>query len=145
MKYTNTIEINLPRNRVIELFDNPDNMKHWQPGLISFTHQSGQPGQVGAKSVLKYKTGKREVEMIETVLKRDLPHEFSGTYEMQGVFNAIQNYFREQSPEVTVWESQSEFTFKGLMRFLAPLMKNSFKKQSLDFMQRFKSFAEANG
>ena len=113
MKYTNTIEINLPRNRVIELFDNPDNMKHWQPGLISFTHQSGQPGQVGAKSVLKYKTGKREVEMIETVLKRDLPHEFSGTYEMQGVFNAIQNYFREQSPEVTVWESQSEFTFRS--------------------------------
>ncbi|NNE27417.1 MAG: SRPBCC family protein [Saprospiraceae bacterium] len=145
MKYTNTIEINLPRQRVIDLFDNPENMKAWQPGLVSFTHNSGVPGEEGAKSTLIYKTGKREVEMIETVIKRDLPYEFSGSYEMKGIYNSIQNYFIEKSPEVTVWKSQSEFTFKGIMRFLAPLMKNSFKKQSLDFMQRFKSFAESNG
>ena len=36
MKYQNEIEINLPLNRVIELFDNPDNLKRWQPGLESF-------------------------------------------------------------------------------------------------------------
>lgn len=36
MKYTCEITINQPLNKVIELFDNPDNLKHWQPGLASW-------------------------------------------------------------------------------------------------------------
>ena len=59
--------INLPREKVIELFDNPDNMKHWQLGLVSFENISGTPGEVGTKSRLKYKMGKRDVEMVETI------------------------------------------------------------------------------
>ena len=144
MKYSHSIDINLPRSKVIELFDNPDNLKEWQPGFVSFSHLSGEPGKEGAKSVLKYKMGKRELEMVETVLKRNLPDEFSGSYEMPGTYNAIQNYFTELDPQKTRWEFHSEFKFSGLMKFMAPLMKGSFKKQSLDFMQRFKSFAEAN-
>ena len=67
MKYTLEIDIHLPREKVIELFDNPDNMKHWQPGLLSFEPLSGTPGTVGAKSQLKYLMGKREIEMVETI------------------------------------------------------------------------------
>ena len=48
--YTVAIEIDLPRDRVIELFDNPDNLFKWQTGLQSFDHLSGEPGQPGAKS-----------------------------------------------------------------------------------------------
>lgn len=81
MKYTNEVIINAPVNRVIELFDNADNMKEWQPGLVSFEHLSGTPGQVGAKSKLKYKMGNREIEMIETITVKNLPEEFSGTVE----------------------------------------------------------------
>lgn len=44
MKYELEITINLPRERVIELFDNPDNLKKWQEGLQSFSHRSGTPG-----------------------------------------------------------------------------------------------------
>ena len=50
MKFTCQVDINLPIKKVIELFDNPDNMKHWQDGLVSFKHLSGRPGEVGAKS-----------------------------------------------------------------------------------------------
>jgi hypothetical protein len=35
----------------------------------------------------------REIEMIETILVRDLPNEFSGTYEAKGVFNIVKNTF----------------------------------------------------
>jgi carbon monoxide dehydrogenase subunit G len=59
MKYTNEIEVNLPVSRFIELFDNPDNLKHWMPGLQSFEAISGTPGQEGAKARLKFKMGKR--------------------------------------------------------------------------------------
>jgi len=36
MKYS--VEIDLPRDRVIELFDDADNMVKWQSGLQSFEH-----------------------------------------------------------------------------------------------------------
>ena len=52
MKYTVEIEIDLPRERVIELFDSTENCFKWQKGLLSFDHLSGEPGQPGAKSKL---------------------------------------------------------------------------------------------
>ena len=67
MKYKLEIEIDLPRKKVIDLFDNPDNMRHWQEGFVSFEPLSGTPGQVGAKSRLKYIMGKRDIEMVETI------------------------------------------------------------------------------
>ena len=59
MKYTVDIIIDLPRPKVVTLFDNPDNMHKWQPDLVSFDHLSGDPGQPGAKSKLHYKMGKK--------------------------------------------------------------------------------------
>ena len=94
MKYTSEIEINKPVDRVIELFDNPDNLDKWMIGLQSFEPISGNPGQVGAKSRLKFKMGKREIEMIETITVRNFPDEFSGTYEAKGVFNIFFFHFK---------------------------------------------------
>jgi len=33
MKYTSEVTINLPRDRVVELFDDPDNLPKWQKGF----------------------------------------------------------------------------------------------------------------
>ena len=71
--YTVEIEIDLPRGRVIELFDNPDNLVKWQTGLQSFEPVSGEPGQPGAVSKLVYRNGKRKFELFETVIERTLP------------------------------------------------------------------------
>jgi len=101
MKYEFEIEINQPRNKVIELFDNQDNMKKWQPGFISFEHLQGEAVQPGAKSKVKYKMGKRDIEMIETIVLRNLPDEFSCTYETGGMWNKEENYFSEISPGKT--------------------------------------------
>ena len=59
MKYTVETEIDQPIEKVIELFDNPDNMQYWMDGLISFEHLSGTPGQPGANLsfCLKWGTG----------------------------------------------------------------------------------------
>jgi hypothetical protein len=142
MKYSNEIGINLPVNRVVELFDNPENLKLWQPGLISFEHLSGEPGQVGAKSRLKYKMGKREIEMIETITSRNLPYEFAGTYEAKGVRNTVCNKFVPLSENRTRLISESEFKFRGFMRIIGLLMPGSFRKQSQKFLEDFKAFAE---
>ncbi len=142
MKYTTTIDIDLPRERVIELFDNPDNMPKWQPELVHFEHISGERGRKGARSRLRYQMGNREVEMIETITARNLPEEFSGTYEAKGVWNMQENYFESISDSSTRWRTVSEFRFKGLMKLMAILMPKAFKKQTYTNMQRFKAFAE---
>lgn len=145
MKYSHEIVIDLPRERVIELFDNPDNMAKWQEGFVSFEHVSGNPGHPRAKSRLLYKMGKREVEMIETITVRKLPQEFSGTYEAKGVWNEVQNFFHEEGIGKTRWVTENEFQFKGFMKIIAFFMPGAFKKQSYKYMEDFKKFAESAG
>ncbi|MCW3078032.1 MAG: superfamily protein [Bacteroidetes bacterium] len=143
MKYTTEIEINKPIDKVIALFDHPENMKKWMEGLQSFEHLSGTPGQPGGKSRLKFKMGKREMEMIETVTIRNLPHEFSGTYEAKNGFNIVKNKFVKISESKTKYITEHEFQFKGFMKFIAMLMPGMFKKQSLKYLRAFKKFAES--
>ena len=142
MKYQSEIIINLSRNKVLELFDNPDNMKHWQEGFVSFEPISGVPGEVGAKARLKYLMGKREVELIETVTSKNLPDEFSGTYETKGIWNKVENFFHVNDANSTRWVSVAEFKVSGFMKIIAFLMPGSFKKQSMKMMKDFKKFAE---
>lgn len=142
MKYTNEIEINLPINRVVALFDDPENLKHWQPGLQSFEHVSGTPGQPGAKSRLKFKMGKREIEMIETITRRNLPEEFAGTYDAKGVHNIVSNRFIPLGENKTKWVTDNEFQFSGFMKLMGWFMPGAFKKQSQKYLEQFKAFAE---
>lgn len=142
MKYELDIKIDLPRNKVIELFDNPDNMKHWQDGFVSLEHLEGEAGKEGATSKLKYKMGKRDIEMIETIIKRDLPNEFSARYEAKGVRNEVYNKFKVIDKKNTLWESENVFKLKGFMKIIAFLMPGTFKKQSYKYMVDFKKFAE---
>lgn len=143
MKYTTTMNISLPREKVIALFDSTENLYKWQPGLLNFEHISGETGKEGAQSRLRYKMGKREVEMTETITRRNLPEEFTGTYEAKGVWNKQENFFEEVSAEETRWTSISEFRCSGFMKIICWVMPGSFKKQTLQFMNQFKEFAES--
>lgn len=142
MKYTCEIEIEKPISRVIELFDDPDKMSEWMEGLISFEHLSGEAGQVGAKSKLVFQMGKRQVEMIETITVRNLPDEFSGTYDAEGVHNIVKNKFVALSDTKTKYISEQEFQFKGFMKVVGFLMPGAFKKQSMKYLTNFKTFVE---
>lgn len=145
MKYTCEIEINQPVEKVIALFDNPDNMPKWMEGLQSFEHISGTPGQPGAKSKLKFKMGRREMEMTETITARNLPEDFSGYYEMDGVINNIKNSFTALSENKTLYKTENEFEIKKnfVMKMFSILMPGMFKKQSMKYLQSFKRFAES--
>ena len=142
MKFTVKIKINLARNKVIELFDSTENLKKWQPILLSFEHQSGTPGEVGAKSRLQYKTGKREIEMVETITVKNLPDEFSGIYEAKGVRNEVKNYFYKVDKNTNKWVSENEFRCSGFMKIIAFFMPGSFKKETMKYLEYFKEFSE---
>lgn len=144
MKFTCQVDIRLPREKVIALFDNVDNLKHWQDGFISFENISGEPGQPGTKSRLKYKIGKREIELIETITVRDLPNEFSGTYDTETMSNSMVNKFVELDDHSTRYTSEIEYTrFTGFIpKLMAWLMPGLFKKQTQKWLDQFRDFAE---
>lgn len=142
MKYSNEVVIDLPRKKVIELFNSEENLFKWQPELLSFEHLSGEKGEVGAKSKMQYKMGKREIDMIETITVMNFPDEFSATYEAKGVWNEMKNYFEEIDEKTTRWRSESHFKFKGFMRLIGFFMPDGFRKQSQKSLERFKTFAE---
>ena len=117
-------------------------MQKWQPELITMETINGLPGKDGSKSKLKYKMGDKEVDMIETITKNNLPEEFNATYEAKGAFNTVSNKFIEINQEKTKWISHNEFKFSGVMKLFGLFMPGSFKKQSYKNMENFKKFAE---
>ncbi len=144
MHYTCEITIDLPRDRMVEILDQPENMKHWQRGLVSYRQLSGQPGQEGAQMELEYQMGKRQLVMVETIIKRNMPFEFHCTYDTKGVHNIQKNYFEALDDGRSRWTSESEFQFSGfMMNLMGWLMPGAFKKQSMKYLEDFKQFAEA--
>lgn len=144
MNYTCEIEIDKPRDEVVKLFENTDNMKFWQKGFISFRHISGEAGKPGAESIICYKMGERDIEMIETITYNHLPDEFHSNYQAKGVTNIQKNYFKEEG-STTRWISESEFKFSGFMKIIAFFMgKKTFQKQSQCYLEDFKAFAEGS-
>jgi hypothetical protein len=143
MKYNVELTIDLPRDEVIKKMDNVDNMKHWQRGLVSAEHLSGSPGEVGAKMQLNYKFNKREMELVETITKRNFPEEFHATYETKGMNNIQENFFESTPDGKTKWFSNCEFIPTNfMMRVMTTLMPGAFKKQTKKYMVDFKNFAE---
>ncbi|MAN26101.1 MULTISPECIES: SRPBCC family protein [Mesonia] len=143
MKYTVEVVIEKSREEVINKIGSIENLKHWQSGLVKAEPISGILGEEGSKMKLEYKIGKREMTLIETIIKKKLPTEFHATYDTKGVHNIQKNYFQESKPQQTRWISECEFQFSGFtMKIMGFLMPGAFKKQSLKYMNDFKAFVE---
>ena len=147
MKYKTEIDIELPLDGVIALFDDQNNLYKWQPELVNLEHLSGTAGEVGAKMKMIYKTGKgnRTFEMLETITHKELPSNYSFIFETKGVTNYLRNEFIPITETQTKWIVHNEFKFSGFMAFMALFMKGTFKKHSYKFLVRFKEFAEREG
>lgn len=142
MRYQLEMDISAPREKIIALFDELDHYKEWQPDLISYTLLSGALDEVGRKTKLVQKMGKRDFEMIETVTVHDPPEDFAATYEAEGVWNLVENRFDVVDENTTKWTLTSDFRCKGFLRLMTIFMPGMFKKQTLAHMNHFKNFVE---
>ncbi|MBD3637410.1 MAG: SRPBCC family protein [Crocinitomicaceae bacterium] len=142
MKYSHEIVIDLPREKVIELFDNQENAFKWMEGLESWDPISGEQGKEGAKSKMVFKTKRGTMEMQEEITKYELPERINFVYTAKGVTNWNDNRFEPISDQQTRWIQSNVFKCRGMVRLFAFLMPGAFKKQSLKFMNDFKNFAE---
>lgn len=153
MKYTVSLEIALPREKVVQLLSDPEHMPKWLRGLVEHEPLSGVHGQVGTRSRVVMRSGQQTFEGVETITRRE-PVELQGLvsetvvhYEREivakGMWSAARERFTETGPGTTLWVSENEYRFSGvLMRLVGLLMPGTFRKQSLQHMQDFKAFAE---
>jgi len=142
MKYDTEILINLPREKVLELFLNTDHLKQWQPGLLSYTHLDGDPGEEGSRSKQVFEGRKGELVITETITSKQLPERIHMSYRSRGVDNEVKNLFTEQEAGKTLWQIENDFRFRGIMMLMIPFMKNAFIHNTMLNMDRFKLFAE---
>lgn len=145
MKFSCSVDINLPQKQVIELWENPDNLMKWQEGLLSFEHLSGEKGQVGTKSKMVYQSGKRQFDLIETILENNLPNSFTGEYTAKTMVNTMHNVFTPLDDNKTNWTANIEYSqFNGFLpKMMGLFMGGLFKKQTQKWLDRFKNFAES--
>jgi carbon monoxide dehydrogenase subunit G len=153
MKYTVSIEIALPRERVVQLLADPEQMPKWLRGLVLHEPLSGTHGEVGTESRVVLQMGKQTMELTETITRREpanlhgLPRDsvvhFDREIVAEGMWSAARDRLTGAGPETTLWVSENEYRFSGLpMRVMAPLMRGAFRKQSRQHMQDFKAFVE---
>jgi len=143
MKYKQEITIDIPFEKMIALFEDPNNLQKWQPDVLSFERVSGEIGQPGAVSKMRVNMIVKVIDMTETILKRNLPDEFMIKYETNGVTNVVTNNFKEVSPNRTHWVMKNNFQFGGFLNLAAKALKGVFRKQTKVTMERFKKFAES--
>jgi hypothetical protein len=153
MKYTVSIEIALPQERVAQLLADPVHIPKWLRGLVLHEPLSGVHGQLGTKSRVVMQMGQQKFEATETITRREpadlhrIPKgsvvHFEREIVAKGMWNAACERLTEVRPETTLWVSENEYRFSSLpMRLMGFFMRGVFSKQSLQIMQDFKAFAE---
>lgn len=144
MKYKIEIDIELPKERIISLLEDRKNDSKWQEGLKSFHHIDGTAGEIGSKSKITYVFGKKEIDITETIIKKS-SDETTFEYESNMVYNIVKNKFVSIDESTTKWKQYQDFRGKSiLLRTMIFIMPNMFKKQSVQFLNNFKKFAESN-
>lgn len=146
MKFLCEVKVSLPLVEVIKLYDNVAHLDKWQTGFVSHEHISGAIGEAGAKSKILFKHNNREMELIETIVRKDLPEEFTAIYEHIHMVNTMTSHFEEIDDHNTLFQMKIEYTsFIGFMpKLMAFLMPGMFKKQSQKWLDQFKQFAETH-
>jgi len=142
--YSLSIEIDLPREQVVERFDDPRNLAAWQPGFVSWTLIEGTQGQPGARAAVVFQNGKHRIDMTEIVTENALPDSMSGRYEWGGNFNTLTNRFIDLGDGRTRWEVECAYTLRTLMmRIMGLLFASRFRAQHMVFMRAFKAYCES--
>jgi len=142
MKFTCSVDVNLPLDKVAFLFEDEDSAKHWQDHFESITLISGEKRVPGSKYRIQY-GGKRPFELIETLLIYEMPYRFKGLYEHKKMSNTMDNRMEVLTENTTRWTAEIEYTImKGPLKFFAWLMPGMFKKQTQKWLDQFKQYAE---
>ena len=142
MKSVFEIEVNVPQEKLAELFAEPENYKKWMGDLEGFEIISGKPGMLGLKYRLMQKNGNKKTDFIATVTASNLPNEFSMTIQEPDVAQvSVTGQFVALSADKTKLISKEEFKFKGISNKIGGLLyQQSIKGDHHHYTMNFKHF-----
>ena len=147
IKYSEEIVINSNIDKVVDLFDNPYNMKQYMYGFESYTIVKGNINEIGTISEININfndNGKTEskIIMVEKILSNNLPIEKKLQYTSNGILNIVTNKFEKISDNQTKFINEQEFVFNTYMKLLFYFSKSSLKYQTRLYLNNFKDFVE---
>ena len=129
IKYSEEIVIDSNIEKVIDLFDNPHNMKQYMYGFESYTVIKGNINEIGTISEININfndSSKKETKIImtEEILINNLPKEKKLLYKSNGILNIVTNKFEKLSENETRFINEQEFVFNTYMKLLFYFSKN---------------------
>ena len=144
IKFKGFVEINQPREKVVELFADPQYLGEYQDGFQRKELISGEAGEDGAVSKMYYQSGNRNMELTETITANCLPESFEASYHHTHMDNTMKCTFVKLNQKQTRYEYEFEYTRINwvMPRLMAILFPNMYRKQGEKWMQQFKAFAE---
>lgn len=144
MKFICSVTINRPKEKVARLFADPGTLKEYQEGFLKKEPVSGDAGKEGAVSKMFYRTGKQEMELIETITVNRLPDEFNASYHHKNMDNTMKSTFTAIDDHTTRYDAEIEYTaFRGFIpKIMGLFFRGMFKSQVRKWLDNFKRFAE---
>ena len=144
MKFTSEVEIADDYRTVAEIWSNEAYFHRWQDGFQKKIALFGRKGEVGCKSEIFYNQGKSSMQLVETVLKNDLPESFSAKYEHSHMDNILNVHFMSSGEHQTTLNYEVDYiAFRGIMpRIMSFLFPGMFKRQVQKWLNQFKRFVE---
>lgn len=144
MKFQAEIEIEKPIKHVVALFSDPSNTIKWLEGLKSTTLISGNLGEPGSKSKVIFETPAGRMQLMETIISKNLPDEYVIRYEGDGYVGYTKHQFIKVDKTLTKFISSQDVELQGALKFVGGLISGTIKKQLERSTVCFKNFAESH-
>lgn len=141
MNYTSEITIALPREKLLDLFQNDRFVLSWLDGLKIIRHISGKRFHRGSITEMVFDMDGKDVVIVETILETNYPDSYDAHYKTKAMINITRNKLIDQG-DSTLWQSENIFKLSGLSRIFEPFMKKQFVKKTNADMQKLKLTAE---
>lgn len=144
MKIKGFVDIKQKRDKVVELFLDPANLKEYQDGFVKKELISGNINEEGTVSKLYYKYGKKDMVLQETIVSNKLPDEFEAFYHHIHMDNTMKCRFIELDNDCTRYEYEFEYVRINwiIPKLISILFPGMYRKQGEKWMLQFKEFVE---
>lgn len=141
MKHVVRIEIDVPVDKVAEVFTDPRNATKWMDD-VEYEPVDGAPGAPGSHYRLVSKTDDN-LTFRASVVARDLPKESRLILDSPAVVVLVKTTFAALPGQRTELVSEETFQFKGIFRKAFSLLaRGAIGKAHRGHMESFKRFAE---
>lgn len=143
MRYAITVDVDVPRDELVALVDDPVTLPEWHEGLLAVEALDGAPGIEGSRTRLVYDRAGQPVEIVETIVENRLPGGRTCVEAAKGSCRETRHEFEALGPDATRWTQHVTYAFTGPgMAVLGALMPGSLARRTRRQMRLLKLYAE---